>query len=218
MAEGSNSGGQQAPVSGDAGLPEALFERLERTINGAVEGLTKAFDARLKPVEGKLSELGRDNARLRHRIDGRGDPGADADKGAGGGDPAGTRTPETKSAGVTPDDLSAAMALGELRAKLTDAAREDLDKMKEEGASFKDQLRLAQVLAKHSGQDKQKSGAPANGTSPKPPNGSAATAAHSDTPALPTRWGEVLKLRDSDPKAYEALWKNPEFDPDNLKR
>lgn len=121
--------------------------------------------------------------------------------------------------GLTRDDVTAAMRLGEVKGKLPETARAKLDAMLERGAGFAQALEVAEMLAEVSG-----AGAIPASSGAKPPIGHAATAAHSPAslgfPATKREYRELVAKRESDPaakKRLDALRDDPNFDLANLK-
>lgn len=128
-----------------------------------------------------------------------------------------TATPAANAAGaggaVTQGDLDAIIRFGELRAALPEAQRQQLEALRSDGLGFAQLARIAEGFKAALPAPTQ----PANGGGVVPP-GVAANAPPSSALRFPTTQGELLKLRASNPAAYEAVWNHPDFDQSLLKR
>lgn len=112
---------------------------------------------------------------------------------------------------VTPDDLKAAMRLGQVSASLPEDARKRIDQLASE-RGYQDALMLAEMLA-------QSIPEPANGPEPATrvaPKGMGASPAPSAV-SEPASMRELMELKESDPARFKALMDpNHPFDPTNL--
>ncbi|MBK6683999.1 MAG: hypothetical protein IPG45_05955 [Deltaproteobacteria bacterium] len=126
-----------------------------------------------------------------------------------------TTAPPAANAGgaVTQGDLDAIIRFGELRAALPEAQRQQLEALRSDGLGFAQLARIAEGFRTALPAPTQ----PANGGGVVPP-GVAANAPPSSALRFPTSEAELLKLRDTNPAAYEAVWAHPDFDAAALKR
>lgn len=116
------------------------------------------------------------------------------------------------AASLTMDDLRAARAYEAVRSGLSDAARAKLDALEEEGWSYAQLQRTADLL--------RSVRAPANGGAPaerSAPTGLAATPAQSGSVAHPSTRSEFIKLMRESRTKYDALMADPTFDPTKLR-
>lgn len=163
-----------------------------------------SFGERLDKADARLGDLGRGLGKLREAVKG---PSGEPKSGeAKTGEPF-----SPKPSGLTHEDLSAAMRLGEVRSRLSDDSRKHLDGLAEGGLSYAQQLQIAEAMAL--------AGAGAKpDDAPKPPPGRAANAAQQTTRDLPQSKHELAKLRESDHAFYKVIMAdNHPFDPTKLK-
>lgn len=146
---------------------------------------------RLEALEGRASQLGKDLGRVRSKVKSPEQQTADAEPATGG---------EQQPSGVTRDELVAAQRLGKLRAGLSEDADQHIEARLEEGASFGEVLREAELLSKFA--------KPA----PQPPK---APKAHGGTPAQQTNGGasftmaELMEISKSDPARFDKIMSDP---------
>jgi len=141
---------------------------------------------RLEALEGRQSQLGKDLGRVRSKFKVQAAPAQE---------PA---TGDAQQPTVTRDELMAAQRLGQLRAGLGEEAGQHLDARLQDGATFSDVVREAELLAKF---------APA----PKP----AAPKAHGATPAQQSNGGssftmaELMEISQKDPARFDRIMNDP---------
>jgi len=143
---------------------------------------------RLDALEGRQSQLGKDLGRVRSKV--KAPDQAAAEPATGDAQPT-----------VTRDELMAAQRLGQLRAGLGEEAGQHIDSRLQDGATFTDVVREAELLAKFA----PKPAAPA----PKAPK------AHGGTPAQPSSGGssftmsELMEISLKDPARFDRIMNDP---------
>jgi hypothetical protein len=126
-------------------------------------------------------------------------------------EPAATSAPQQTS--DVGELVRAAMAFGEIRSGLTDAARAKLDSLQEQGLSYAQLTAVAEVL--------RSSRAPARESATATqvaPLGLAASAAPGGSVAHPATVSEYLDLKSKNRTKWNALMADPSFDPAKLRR
>jgi len=144
---------------------------------------------RLDALEGRQSQLGKDLGRVRSKV--KAPEPAAAEPATGDAQPT-----------VTRDELMAAQRLGQLRAGLGEEAGQHIDSRLQDGATFSDVVREAELLAKFATPKAPK----AHGATPK---------AHGGTPAQQSSGGssfsmaELLEISQKDPERFERIMSDP---------
>ena len=147
---------------------------------------------RLEALEGRQSQLGKDLGRVRSKFKVQAAPAQEPATGD-------AQQPAT----VTRDELMAAQRLGQLRAGLGEEAGQHLDARLQDGATFSDVVREAELLAKFAPAPK-----PAAPTTKAPK-------AHGATPAQQSNGGssftmaELMEISQKDPARFDRIMNDP---------
>lgn len=105
-------------------------------------------------------------------------------------------------------EMTAALRWGEIKSRLTDGARKELEGQLEEGGSFREVVRMAEMLARFG----------SKGQTSEPPPNEARSGARTSPASYPQSYAEWqqlgLKARQGDAEArrrYDALMRDPDF-------
>lgn len=175
----------------------------------------REFRATIEKHDAKISDLGRGLGKLRERTRAPMTSGDDA------GVESTTQPSQPGAPALTQEDLDATWRLGELSARLPENARARLKGLREKGHSILVLAELAETMIETSaapatGNASQNSSSDGTRGAVAPPPGAAATSAPRTSPSHPRSLAEFRKLKQSDPKRFEALMQDPTFAPDEL--
>lgn len=203
-----NAPQQPNPQAQAQGAPAAPVA--EPSLADVVAGLNQLAQA-VQAMDGRTSKLGQDLGALRAKVK------ADAPAG-----PADTGNASNAPRALTAADLTAAMQLGQVSAKLPAPAQQRVNALIEQGRSHAEALSFAQALEESLASLSQQLGgvtppSQANGVMPRPaPIGTSAMPAHNLATTYPTTVAELLRLKATNPKGYEAVMADPNFDSSEL--
>ncbi len=115
-------------------------------------------------------------------------------------------------AGLTADDLNAAIKLGEVRSKLSDDARKQVDELLDAGRSHRDALTMAEMAVSMAGAKAPEGGTP---VTPGTPRGAAPT----NSGGYPTTWRALAELKKENPARFKEIMDPAHpFDPMTIRR